>query len=352
MEKNNLIVAQQETRELLLPFPLMKDLIDYAKGCGLGSIDSYEVYTSDEIANESIRPAVPLPERFRSVVSNYPGTYFLVYYIDRSDDYYREGGQFKEIGISTSEHRKTSDSRLREIHIKEPSASAGLGNVLRVEVEERVNEKSLISLNTAIGQDVNLPFGLARIGYEVRPDGSKRELAFYAERLDEGLFEWNGEQKHIRWLRDVKIDKSLETQVISYRDTYLVGLRPEGGSEQRSEVKFTIKGNLSEPQQIVIEIGSGPQATAEVLFQDEDKGVRVLLHKSIDKSGEAALNILKQNPNYAFMFKIPINTKELITALTFMIETLQNDWDKPQTVFSQSLDSDLSQASLRKIQKE
>ena len=119
-------------------------------------------------------------------------------------------------------YKKAENRRLREIHIRQPSSSELLGNVLRVEVEESVNEKDFTMLNTAIGEEVNLPYGTARIKYEVKPDGIKKEFAFNSDRLDEGLFEGNGEQKHVRWLRKLDIENDSPVQKLFYQDIYLI----------------------------------------------------------------------------------------------------------------------------------
>ncbi len=335
MEKNPIAVINQERKEVMLPFPLMKELIDYVQESGLSSDNSFSEYVSEETEDRAVGQAIPLPEKFFPLVADHPGTYFLVYYEDRDNDYYKKGTRFKEVGISTSEYRKTGNKRLREIHIKQPSSSEGLGNVLRVEIEERVNEKGFTTLNTAIGEQVNLPHGMASIEYEVSPDGVKRELAFRSDRLDEGLFEWGGEQKHVRWLRELDVEKGGDIQMIFYRDTYLVGLKPEGGSGERAEVRFTINGNLNDPQSVLVEIGFGPESKAEVLFEDKDKKIKIVLHDFAGVSREKVLNILKQNPNYAFMFKDSVDTEELMSSLTSMVSMLQNDWDKPQAVFTQ-----------------
>lgn len=347
MSENPIAIFNQEKRELELPFPLMKDLIDYAKERGLSSETSYDDYIKGGAVEGKIRQVIPLPERFSSLVAGYPGTFLLVYYIDRDDQYYKPETRYKEIGISSSEYRKSSDERLTEIHIKQPGVSTGFGNVLRIEVEESINEKSFDKMNDEIGVKTDSSHGSARIEYEVTPDGARREVALASERLDEGMFEWGNEFKHVRWLRYIDVDKRGDTQVISYRDMYLVGLRPQGGSDERAEVKFSIDGNLNEPKSIKVEIGSGPESTAEIFFDDTEHGIKIIVHKHYGVTLEQVYNILRQNPNYAFLFKDPVDVSELRASLASMVATLQNDWDKPQTVFAKpvTIEQSLSQIS-------
>ncbi len=52
---------------------------------------------------------------------------------------------------------------------------------------------------------------------------------------------------------------------------------------------------------------------------------------------EKQLELFKQDPAYAAIFKDPPDVSEFIKNIKDKIQVLREDWDKPETVFGQNL---------------
>ncbi len=320
-----------EKREVEIPFPLAKELFAFAQESGLGE-SSYSEYVRDIEEGEVNTKAVPLPAKFFPFIADFPGQYFVVACESRVGDYYAKGTRYRMTLISNTDFRKKSNDRTREISVKEPDISEGKGNVLFLTVSESVNEKGLETLNHAINHEVNLPHGTTDIEYEIDFAGEKRLTSLKSMRLDEEFFEWKGARKQVRWLRDLSIDKKEVTPVTTYRDTYLIGLKPEGGSEEFAEVLWKIKGKLVEPESVDVCIGL-PIGKGEILFEDPERNVQITFYKS-NVRPDFQLETLQQDPGYAFLFERPLDLSKLLAVLQSKVKGLEEDWDKPSTIFS------------------
>jgi hypothetical protein len=333
MQKEPTVPATLQKQEMQIPFPLAKELFSFAEESGLNQ-SSYSEYTKEELKDGEVNPsAKSLPEKFSSLVADFPGNYFLVAYEKRIGDYYAKGTRFKMAVISNTDYRAKSNDRIREINIKEYDPSEGKGNVLFVTVSDSVNEQDLTTLNSDINEKVNLPHGDAEVTYQVGMDGTKKQISFRADRLDEEFFTWKGEQKQVRWLRNLAVEREGRVPVTNYKESYLIGLKPQGGSEELVDIKFKVVGHLIDPESIQIDIGFGPEQTAQVLYEDKNKKIKVLFHRPVIKDSNP-LEVLKQDPSYSFLFEEPINTEKLLDTLKSKIKGLEKDWDKTQNVFS------------------
>ena len=102
-----------------------------------------------------------------------------------------------------------------------------------------------------------------------------------------------------------------------------------------AELKIIFKGKGASPESIEIEIGLGPSSEDQVVFEDQAEHIRVVIHPARGmKAYENHLEIIKQDPNYAFLFETPIDKGKLIELVKSRTNLLQSDWDKPQAVFS------------------
>lgn len=329
-------LVAQESREVVNPFPLTKDLFDFAR-TQLSRDTSFDTYVNPELKDEGVR-VVELPEKFKPFVADYPGDYFVVYYINRRDPYYREGTRAEQTGLSTAQHRYDSDRILREIDIKEHDSSDKKGNVIFVTVAERVNEEGFTRINTAGSGEVNQPHGSRELEYQMDSNGTKRTIRSRFNRLDEGIFSWGGVDKPVRWVRNLDIEKPSEDRYeMTYRDAYLVGHDERGLTEEQAEVKIKIKGSGSEMSSIIVEIGIGSSDKDKVLFEDPGEQIKVIVHSAEGmKISKNQAEIIKQDPNYAFLFEKPVDKAKLIELIQSRTSFLQNDWDKPHAVFTQN----------------
>lgn len=335
MQNEPTVPATLQKQEMQIPFPLAKELFSFAEESGLDEY-SYTEYTKEELKDGEVNPsAKPLPEKFSSLVADFPGKYFLVAYEKRVGDYYAKGTRFKMVVISNTEYRAKSNDRVREINIKEHDPSEGKGNFLFVTVSDSVNEQGLTSLNTDINEKVSLPHGNAKATYKVGMDGAKKQIGFRADRLDEEFFDWKGQQKQVRWLRNLDVEREGRAPIVNYKESYLIGLKPQGGSEELVDIKFKVVGHLIDPESIQIDIGFGSEQTAKVLYEDKDKKIKILFHEPIIKDSDP-LEVLKQDPSYSFLFEELLNPEKLLDTLKLKIRGLENDWDKPRNVFSAS----------------
>lgn len=325
------VLVTPEKREMEIPFPLAKELFAFAQESGLGE-SSYSEYVRDIEGGEVNPNAVPLPAKFSPFVADFPGQYYVVAFESRIGNYYAKGTRYKMTLISNTDYRKKSNDRTREICVKEPDISEDKGNVLFLTVSESVNEKGVSTLNEAINHEVNLPHGSTNIEYKINFGGQKRLTSLQSKRLDEEFFAWKGTRKQVRWLRDLSIDNNEVTSITTYRDTYLIGLKPEGGSEEFAEITWKIKGTLIAPESVDVCIGY-PSGKGEILFEDTERNVQIIFHKSSVRP-DSQLEILQQDPSYAFLFETPFDLSKLLAVLRSKVKGLEEDWDKPSTIFS------------------
>lgn len=317
----------RQKQELQIPFPLVKKLFDFAKESGLDDSGYSEYLKDDTQEGEVNSKAVLLPEKFSSIVTGLPGVYYLVGYEDRSGEYFSKESRGKNLMISNSSFKSKSNERLIEVSIKAPDISQGKGNVVYVSVSNSINEENFRNVNGEV------PHGSAEITYKINADGTKTQSFFEADRFDESSFILEEGEKKVRWVRNLNINKELKIPITSYRDSYLIGSNQWGVPENVVEVRLEVAGFLVNPESVKIDIGIGSEETAEVLFEDKDKNIKILLHKPTLNTFEP-LKVLKQDPGYSFLFESPFNVEKMLDILKLKIKSLENDWDKTQNIFS------------------
>lgn len=332
MESENWNVEKLQSHEVLDPFPLFRDLFELAQE----SLDehSYSVYSDPEWKGAKKNP-VELPNKFEPLVADFPGSYYLVRRDNRSGSYFHEGTRFKEVGLSTAVHQYDSDAKLREVSIKEYDASERKGNVLYMTVADRVNESSRQDLNTSRGIDLDSPSGSATVTYEVDATGNKKIVESSFRRLDEAVFKWGDEMKPVRWVRNLETEnKKGNAAVMHYRDMYLIGRDENGLTEERASVDTDVSTEGGKIGLVRIAIGIGSDSSARVIFEDKEVGIKVIerLPEGM-KAFRNQMDIVKQDPNYAFIFEKPVDMKKVTDFIRSRIDMMEHDWDKPGHVF-------------------
>jgi len=320
-------LTRGETRDLQTTFPLYKELFDFVEKQGFDEM-SLDCYRGD-IQSENYRP-VALPEKFQSLVQDYPGNYFIVGSENRQDPRNRAGSRYKKVRLSTVKIKMASDIKIREIDII--LADPSLGNVVDIIVTDSVNNQSFEKVNDVADTETESPYGLVRITNRIDTAGNKETVALKFNRLDEGLFNFGDKVKAVRWVRNLDIEKTgASTQELVYHDFYIVGRSKNIGQEERADIKTQIKTVAGKPKTISVKIGFGDFDTGRVLFEDKETGIRVC---DTDFNNEPKqMEILKQDPAYTLLFQTPAKPQEFIEALMARVAMLQNDWDKPQTVY-------------------
>jgi hypothetical protein len=72
------------------------------------------------------------------------------------------------------------------------------------------------------------------------------------------------------------------------------------------------------------------------LYENKENKIRVIENPEVGPI-KSQMEIIKQDPNYAFIFNKDIEPRQIIETIKSRITLLQEDWDKPQNVFSEKL---------------
>ncbi|MEN9613789.1 MAG: hypothetical protein RLZZ347_96 [Candidatus Parcubacteria bacterium] len=347
MKFNPDALARQESgsREMINLFPMARELFAFAQE-ELSEM-SFSIYTDPQYRKDTNK-IVELPDKFAPLVAEYPGKYYVVGYENRLDKYYAQGTRKRYVRLSSSPYQYDSDEMLREITLEEYAPSEGKGNALFVTVSNSVNEKSVLNLNTARGQDVDQPHGSARVTYEVDSQGNKKPKESRFSRLDEGLLSWHNEQKPIRWVRNLDIERGIgKSSQITYEDMYLIGRDAHGLTEEQTKVRTHITESDEGEVSMLIEIGLGALNSAKTLFESEDKAVKVVEHSPEGmRALKNQMEILQQDPNYAFLFEKHVDQEQVMALMRARIKMLEDDWNKKQSVMGASQIADAEDALL------
>lgn len=314
-------------KDLSRPFPLLRELFEYAESQGFSADNWSEYGAGGEHHGEEHKRAIDLPERFSSLVQEYPGHYFIVAYANRQDPYFAEGTRERRIRLSTVKKSDQTDDRIREIDLTEMDPSKG--NKMQMTVREKVNNQQFHEMSANL-QTIDVPHGEAKATYEIDVQGKKENKSLYFSRLDQDTFPWKGEQKPIRWLRSLVMEKGSGKARMEYKDGYLIGLRPEGGCDEDAEVKVEFYGSIDEARSIRIEIGN-PIGRGRYIYRDEV--IAVVEHEPL-LTNQNQMEILKNDTAYDFLFKRPVDHASVVAAIKAKVQMLQADWDKPQSVYS------------------
>ena len=341
MKKEIYSLTGPDHRDLVRPFPLVQDLFTFAQKNGI----TKDGFTSQDFGYKQV--TVPLPEKFTPLVQDFPDQYLITAYDDRRDSYYKVGTRHQLIRLSTVENRRTTDTRTREIDIKLPDGSRA--DRIEVRVREAVKDKSFDSINTAQGEEIEQPHGSARYTYELDTSGNKYPKKFQFDRLDEGLFVMGDKTRPVRWVRRLEIEKNENTpNKAVYEDYYIIGRNEETTGNQRASIKTTITGDIGNKPTIVVHVGYGPQSRARVLLNDTEHGITFVVDETI--SGENPLEILKDDPTYEALLKTQPDPKLFIELLGAKMRNLEEDWDKPQSVYATNNGIETTDSAIQKKQ--
>jgi hypothetical protein len=311
-------------------FPLLKELFDMLRKRGWDSY-SYQNYGSEDEGENT--QAIELPENFSPLVAEHPGKYYIVAYDNRRDSYYNEGTRHELVKLSTVKKKAQSDERVTEVDLVEVDPS--MGNKVEVRVHESVNNKGFTDINKKTNTEVAQPHGDAEYKYEIDPNGNKEVKETSYSRTDEGIFPWNDNEERVRWYRTLRAERKSEDNIqTTYEDSFIIGGWDDPRKEERASIRTTIKGAVENPDSIVVEIGIGAPSSAQVLYEDTERNIKVLVHEGINMY-KNQLEVLKQDPNYASIFQEPTDVENLMNTLKSKIAMLQNDWDKPHHVFAE-----------------
>lgn len=327
----NIGLDNRESVEVVNPFPLARELFDLARK----ELDetSFQRYV-DPAQKDVGQRAVKLPDKFAGLMEGFPGKYFLVSFEDRLSDYYAEGTRSVDVRLSSAEHRYESDARLHEVRIREYDRSEGRGNVIFLTISDFVNENSLLGLNSQRGDETSSPHGSAENTYEVDSSGRRTLKESHFVRLDEALCQWKNENQPVRWVRNLDVENSGQGGKIIYKDIYLIGRDEKGDSTEQAQVKTEVQMKQNEVESVVVEIGIGSRQSARILFQNVNPDIKIWEHSPVGMRVFAdQMEIIKKDPNYAFIFKQPVRLEEVMSFIKGRVSMLRNDWDKNGTVF-------------------
>jgi len=316
MDKKEFSLARRKSPELKRPFPLIQDLFAFAKK---NKIE----FRQDEVT-------VELPEEFQPLVADLPNKYFIVAYEDRRDSYYKEDTRGQIITLSTVKSRAETDELTNEFQISQMNKARA--DRVEVKVRQAVMDKSFERINEAEGEELEQSHGSAWYTYELDEHGQKYPQKMEFNRLDEGLFKMGEVARPVRWLRTLDIEKQKnQPDNIGYMDYYMIRDDENPAMFTRTQIKSKIVGNLDKPQSVFIEVGSGPEESAEVLVNDQVHALKFIIHK--DWSDKDPLKIIKDDPVYAPLFNKEVNVDLFVEGLQSRMQSLKEDWHKPQSVY-------------------
>lgn len=310
--------------EIKRPFPLVQDLFTFAEKHGINT-DGFSAENTTSVTE-------PLPQKFFPLVKSFPGTYFITAYEDRRSTYYKEDTRHQLVRLSTVKRKASTDDRVREMDIKMKSGARA--DHIEVRTRELIKEQSFQNINQATGEEIEQPHGEARYTYDIDEDGKHYPKKLEYKRLDEGLFPFGDTQKPVRWVRncitEIFEEKPNQTE---YRDNYIIREGNEAWKAQHASIKTTIIGSIHCPQSLFIEIGYGPQSTAQTLYKNTQKNIHLIFHPPMSRD-DHPLNILIGDPVYHELLKKNPNEEAFLNLLQSRITLLQEDWDKPQSIYS------------------
>ncbi|MEK7500093.1 MAG: hypothetical protein AAB649_05820, partial [Patescibacteria group bacterium] len=306
-EKNPL--TKVEGGEMINPFPLYTELFQFADKEGLGN-QSLSAYTG-EYNSPNYKP-VALPEKFSSVVRDYPDNYFVVAYEDRRDRYFKKGTNTRMVRLSTVPLRNKTNEKIREIDVT--AVDPTRGNYVEIAVSASVNNRSFDNINTAQGAELDESYGQSKFVYKVEPNGKKYPQEASYGRLDEGLFQFGESKKPVRWVRDLSVEYGDNTQRIKYSDMYIIGRSERPEEEKRAQIKTHIAGKISDPESVLLEIGIGSPQSGKTIYHNKDRNIKVIAHEQIG-SYKGDIDTLKDDPVYSLLLRDVVNENEFLGAI-------------------------------------
>ena len=325
-------IARREAQDVMHLFPLYKGLLDHAAKAGFDASDFMNY--SGETSSANYQPT-PLPKKFQDLVQDHPASYYIVAYDDRRGAGYQEGTKHRMVRLSTVPVRSESNQLIREVDIKDVDPS--MGNLIEMSVRESVNNQSFAEINEADDDEIEASHGEARCVYQIKPDGQKTVTQLKYNRLDEGLFQFGGSAKAVRWVRNLNIEGvDSDEQRLTYQDLYIIGRSRDVKKEGRAEIRSEINGSGSEFKSITIQMGiPDPSESERVIVDDQERGVKIIIHDNLP-GYENQEDVLRDDPVYSILFEEPIDIDRFSQLLKGRIDMLQDQWDQPQSVYDRA----------------
>ena len=328
-----------QDREIEISFPLIQKLFEAGQNI-FGGVDNGSNSDYFNAENLPVR-SVKLPEEFAPLtLDDNSNSYFLVYYEDRSGEYYKDkGGRKKSACISTQKRSYESNDRLKEITYSSEDSGFYLT------ITEKTNNRAYEDFYNNENRDLVEPNGRMKAKYKLTGGVGKELVELTASRVDEVKFPGlDGQLQPGRWLRDLQIDPHEDST--RYKELYILNRAAPGNEnldEKRAQVTFKITGKADNPRKVDVFIGFEFLATVSSKVIFEDNGVKVILP---DES-EADLEILRSDPNFEFLQDGKFDAEKVKDFVSERIGLLQRQWDQPQSVFEQAtLDSSQHQQEL------
>lgn len=326
--ETNLIPFQKQ--EVEISFPLIQRLFDKGRDVfgGVDNGSSSDYYNADDVVVKSVK----LPEEFSPLtLGDDPNKYFLVYFDDRTSPYYKEkGGQKKSACIATQKRSYESNDRLKEITYSSEDSGFYLT------VAEKINNRAYEEFYDEDREGLVKPNGRIKAKYRLAGGSGKELIELTSSRVDEVMFpNQDGQKQPGRWLRELLIDAEKNETI--YKELYILNRAApsvEKRDEKRAQVSFKMYGKTESSQKIDVIIGYGflAESSSRVVFEDKEKGVRVILPDGF----ETDLEILRSDPNYAFLQEGQFDAGKVQDFVSERVALLQKQWDQPQSVFEQT----------------
>ena len=130
---------------------------------------------------------------------------------------------------------------------------------------------------------------------------------------------------------------------------YIIGRSKDPSQEKRAQTKVHITGQVSDPDAILVEIGIGSPQSARVLYDDSEEKIKVLVHRDV-RGTEEDLDVVQDDPLYSLLLKEGADIDKFREGIKGRIELLRDEWDKPQTVYSQGRDIDTEADDLPRLE--
>lgn len=304
-----------QPKELSVPFPLIQELFDEGEKTFGGAMNGSSADYYDE---ESQARKPKLSEKFAPLcLGDDPSKYYFTYYNDRRDNYYAENTRERSACLSTAERKYSSSSRLRELIYSQDESGFYLT------VGENVNNRVFLEWRNGNEDDLVKPSGRMQAKYKLS-EGKQILVEFTANRVDEVVFD----NQPCRWTRSLRIDNG-QTRTAVYQELYIVNRSKDPHQEKRANVSFQVNGRIENPRSAVLSIGFGPPSKFRIIAEDKEKNVKVVLFEGYEND----LNLLKQDPNFLFLNETDDMGGKMLALVHDRIKLLQQQWDKPQSVF-------------------
>ncbi len=310
---------------LAVPFPLVKELFDEGEKTFGGPYNS----SSGEYFNTKEVPSrTKLASKYTPLTLGHDASsYYLAYYEDRQSSYFSEDTQGREVCISTQPGSYTDNSKMQALTYSEKKDG------MYLLVSETIGARAHEDFDDNGQQGLVEPSGHMRAKYKLITPLKKDLVELSASRVDEVMFENQGERQPGRWTRNLRIDAA--TNTTDYGELYILNRSSSPGDESRADVKFMAKGDIAEPQEVIVQFGFGPSELGKTVMEDKDKNVRVIVQNGHEKD----LAILQSDPNFTFLTDSELKGDEVLAFLQERIRLMQLQWDQPQSIYAATIGS-------------